>query len=263
MDFFQGFSWAIPKAFSDAIAHCRFEEGDVIYDSQSAYQKWGKALESIKYCIKVKYPRRSTSITIKEKTPMPLALAKANWNSEVKIELIDFSNETSPKLITTTQGRLFSLLWKGKFEILDANKQNPPPPLFLNDIKKKNNKILREALPSCNKIALNNSFFVLAYDPTNEVSRKKHLEILDALNREYGCKFYQLDPRKSGFEHWDNVFPVISINLYVIEKGGYEQIERSLKKVLYKPSKETKKDRFRLSVHGILMVKNSQRTLFK
>ena len=30
MEVYDGFSWAVPKAFKDAIASCAFEEGDTI-----------------------------------------------------------------------------------------------------------------------------------------------------------------------------------------------------------------------------------------
>jgi len=244
MDFFPGFSWAIPKAFSDAIANCRFEEGDVIYDSESAYQEWGKAVKLLGHCIKVNSPRRTTSVTIGEKK----SVVKTNWKSEVAIELIGFSNEPFNRKIVTTQGRLFVLLWKGDLEVLDVKKPNPPTPIFLQDVKKK----LEETIPVCNKIADNKSYFTMAYDPTNEVSRKKHLKVLDALNREYEYRFYQLSAKESGFRHWDDIFPVISTNIYVIEQAEYKEIEKALKKVLYTPSKGAKKGQFNLRTHGIL-----------
>ena len=60
MDYFSGFAWAVPKAFSDAIALCRFEEGDVLYDTKSAYEKeWDDAKSNIKYFLQVRYPGRA------------------------------------------------------------------------------------------------------------------------------------------------------------------------------------------------------------
>lgn len=44
MEFFSGFKWAVPGAFSDAVALCRFEEGDTLYDTKNAYNDdWEKA----------------------------------------------------------------------------------------------------------------------------------------------------------------------------------------------------------------------------
>jgi len=37
-DYFDGFSWALPNAFADALALCRFEQGDMLYDTRRAYE---------------------------------------------------------------------------------------------------------------------------------------------------------------------------------------------------------------------------------
>jgi len=249
MEFFNGFSWAVPKVFSDAIANCKFEEGDILYNSQSAYKEWEKALESIRYCIKVKFPRRTLRVTKGKSETVPLA----NWNSEVKIELKKFFDESPIQLIKTTQGRLFSVLWKGDLEILNEDKPDPSPPLFLKNIKKQ----LKETVSECEKIANKRPYFIMAHDPTNEVSLQKHLRIFPALSNNFGCELFQLTPEDSGFKSWEKIFPVICINLYIIDKGGYNDILKTLKKVLYNPSKGTTKDSFRLSTHGILKLEQS------
>ena len=240
MEFFKGFSWAVPKVFSDAIANCKFEEGDIIYDSQSAYKEWGRALKSIRCCIKVKFPRRTLRITKGENKTVALA----NWNSEVKIELKKFFDEIPIQLIKTTQGRLFSLLWKGGLEILNEDKPDPSSPLFLKDVKKK----LKETVSECERIAGNRPYFIMAYDSTNDVSLQNHLKILSALEKDFGCKLSQLTPKDSGFKEWVKISPVIYTNLYVLNNGGYDDILRTLKKVLYKG----KKDKFRIFTYGIL-----------
>jgi hypothetical protein len=38
MDFFPKFKWAVPHAFGDALAACRFEQGDILYDTLMAYE---------------------------------------------------------------------------------------------------------------------------------------------------------------------------------------------------------------------------------
>ena len=240
MEYFTEFSWAVPKIFSGAIANCKFEEGDILYDSQAAYQKWGKALESIGYCIKVKSPRRTVRIT-KGKSA---TVASANWNSEVVIDFKKFFDDTPSQIIKTTQGRLFSLLWKGDLEIFNENKLDPPPPLFLKDVRKR----LKETVSECERIAGNRPYFIMAYDPTNDVSLQNHLKILSALEKDFGCKLSQLTPKDSGFKEWVKISPVIYTNLYVLDNGGYDDILRTLKKVLYKG----KKDKFRILTYGIL-----------
>lgn len=244
MEFFSEFAWAVPTIFSDAIADCKFEEGDMIYDSQSAYQEWQRAIKSLKYSIKVKFPRRSLRVT-KGKSE---TVALANWKSEVKIELKQFVNDEPIERIETTQGRLFSLLWKGDLEILNDGTPDPPPPLFLKDVKKK----LIEIVEKCEQIADGKPYFIMAHDPTNKVSLQKHISILSVLKINFGCDLVQLPPKKAGFINWEKISPVICINLYVIGKDEHNNILASLKKVLYKPSKSKKKDSFRIAAHGIL-----------
>jgi len=244
MEFFSEFSWAVPTIFSDAIADCKFEEGDIIYDSQYAYQKWQRAIKSLKYSIKVKFPRRSLRVT-KGKSE---TVALANWKSEVKIELNQFTNNEPIKRIETTQGRLFTLLWKGYLEILNDGEPEPPPPLFLKDVKKK----LIETVEKCEQIADGKPYFIMAHDPTNKVSLQKHIDILSILKTYFGCDLIQLPPKKVGFNNWEKISPVICINLYVIGKNEPNNIFSSLKKVLYKPLESKKKDSFSIAAHGIL-----------
>ena len=92
----------------------------------------------------------------------------------------------------------------------------------------------------------------MAFDPTNEVSLKKHLNVFSALKKGFGCELYQLTPKAVGFKKWEEICPVIYINVYVIDKGECEDISRTLKKILYNPAKGAKTDQFRLSTHGIL-----------
>ncbi len=37
MEFIQVFNWAVPTGFNDAIAQCRFDLGDSLYDTKKAY----------------------------------------------------------------------------------------------------------------------------------------------------------------------------------------------------------------------------------
>lgn len=253
MDFYSRFSWAVPTVFSDAIANCKFEEGDILYDSQFAYQEWGKAKESIRYYIKVKSPKRTLRVTKgKNKT-----VVLANWDSEVKIELKSFFNNSPAKLIKTTQGKLFTLLWKGNLEILNDDMPNPSPPLLLKDVKKQikgkvEKNLFENKVIECSRIAKNKYYFIFVCDPTNSNSLEHHLNVLSALKEEYGCQFFRLTPKESGFKEWEKISPVIDTHLYAIEKGAYADIDETLKRELYRPLKGSKTDRFRLSAHGIL-----------
>jgi hypothetical protein len=61
-EYFDGFNWAVPVAFAEPLAACRFEQGDILYDTRRAYEgSWGDALPHIKYSIQVKSPMRGPS----------------------------------------------------------------------------------------------------------------------------------------------------------------------------------------------------------
>ncbi len=52
--FFDGFAWAVPAAFSEAVSACMFLEGDTLYDTKKAYSgEWEKALPYIRHYIQV------------------------------------------------------------------------------------------------------------------------------------------------------------------------------------------------------------------
>lgn len=54
---FDGVTWAVPKAFSDAVTACKFEEGDILHDSRKAYiGECGKAAEHINNSLQVYSP---------------------------------------------------------------------------------------------------------------------------------------------------------------------------------------------------------------
>jgi hypothetical protein len=100
-DYFDGFSWAVPVAFAEPLAACRFEEGDILYDTRRAYEgTWGEALPHIKHSIQVRSPMRGPG-TKPEKEEE--SVFTDNWNMTVVFTLTDYkANKT--KEITTTQG---------------------------------------------------------------------------------------------------------------------------------------------------------------
>ena len=57
MSFFEGFAWALPTAFKDALGACRFGQADSLYDDRRAYLPlWSDALPHVTWCIKVQHP---------------------------------------------------------------------------------------------------------------------------------------------------------------------------------------------------------------
>ncbi len=133
MEFFSGFKWAVPKAFSDAVALCRFEEGDILYDTEKAYiDNWEKACKFIEHSLQVRYPARVGG-GASEKGG---GVFSGNWGSEVRIDLYKNQDKVGVGQITTTQGRLYTALWKGDISILKKESEEPPIPLTVQDVTK-------------------------------------------------------------------------------------------------------------------------------
>lgn len=81
MEFFSGFKWAVPVAFSDTVSLCRFEEVDTLYDTPKAYDdEWGKASKHIEYSMQVRYPARVTGGAGASES----GVFTSNWKSEVR-----------------------------------------------------------------------------------------------------------------------------------------------------------------------------------
>ncbi|MFH1984725.1 MAG: hypothetical protein ABIL58_23030 [Pseudomonadota bacterium] len=247
MEFFDEFNWAVPTVFSDAIAKCKFEEGDVLYNSQKAYLDWGRARSEFLFSINVKYPRRTLRVTKGDTA----SVASSNWNSEVRIELRNFSDDKSAQIIETTQGALFSVLWKGGVSWLFG--PQPLLPIFLKDLTDKKQARLYEAERRCKEEAKGAPYFIMACDPTKDISQKKHRDVLSILSEKFDCEFFQFSPKESGLNDWEKVFPVIKIHLYVIHEARYDELLGTLKDVLYKQLPNSTNDNFKIHRHGILV----------
>ncbi|WP_152555566.1 hypothetical protein [Methylomarinum vadi] len=180
MDFFNGFSWAMPKAFADALAACQFEEGDTLYDTQKAYGgDWGDAKKHIHYHIQVREPARGSTGS----REISGSVFNKNWDSEVFFELVNHKERVIPQFIRTTQGRLYSALWHGDLSLLDDKLPNPKKPIQLRDV----NKNLKDTIPFAKELAGSNPVFVMARDFSNTISTTKHLNVKSTLHYNFGA----------------------------------------------------------------------------
>lgn len=247
MEFFNGFTWAIPKAFSDAIAACKFEEGDILYDSPKAYEaNWGEAVKHINHHIQVREPARGTSVS--GETQERLVFNK-NWNSEVYFQLVSHKAKKEPQFIRTTQGKLYSALWHSDLSVFDDDQTTPDLPLQLKDVSKK----LTDTKSCAKKLAGSKPVFVMARDLSNPISRNKHSTVKSTLHLKYGAVNHSVKVADSGIKDSDSILPTIDIVFFVMERGEYQEIHDALKAKLYTPGKDTTKDMFRLNAHGLLI----------
>jgi hypothetical protein len=109
-NFFTGFEWAIPSAFADALGACQFSRGDTLYSSSIAYREWNKEFYEMDkglYAIKILSPEA------KPAPPSP-SLFGNNWNTQAEVEVYKIGEQEDAKCFITTQGRIYSLLWRGE-----------------------------------------------------------------------------------------------------------------------------------------------------
>ena len=148
-DFFTCFSWAVPLSFGDSLGQCRFERGDIFYDSLKGYETWGEASKHVNYIVQVKQshqPGETPQIAVEdvEGDTIPSegdsqttgartkgSLFEQNWRSTTACQITDLKRKEC-RTITTTQGRLYTLLWKGSLRVLDEEDAPPPPATWID-----------------------------------------------------------------------------------------------------------------------------------
>jgi hypothetical protein len=248
-DYFDGFSWALPSAFADALALCRFEQGDVLYDTQRAYEgEWASALRHIRHRVEVTFPLRGGSVKSNESEDSAF---EDNWNSKVVFRFVDH-RASSEREITTTQGNLYSLLWKGDVGILDG--QSLPPPLGARHLLAKLNLVLDSLRSGHARKISGGSVFLLPFDHTSNLLRSKLRTVATALEA-LDAKCGLVAVKDLELQGADAFAPTTSVVWFAVSsEHKHEAITNLLKRHLHKPSKDKKTDRenFNLKTHGLL-----------
>jgi hypothetical protein len=242
-NFFTSFNWAVPIAFSDAVNLCRFEEGDVLYDTFSAYGGcWREAHHKIGFALQVLYPARSSS-AIKGAG----GVFEKNWSSEVRVDL--YKNLRKPVSITTTQGKLYSALWKGDLDVLEA-KVNPSLPIKLKQIM----PVLKELPNTLTNYSNGHLTFILPRDISNSVSKLKYQKINSVLSPHLHMKNpIILSPKDAGLSNCETIAPTIDIVLFPMTLNSKEELTELIKSAVYVQSQSAKRSMFRIASHGIII----------
>ncbi len=246
--FFPNFTWAIPRLFGDPLSTCRFEQGDTLYENGSAYHlPWSEACETAGLAIQVLSPSRG--VTSKSPGQQQSAFAES-WQSEIVFDLHDLSSGSS-EAITTTQGRLYTLLWRGDLKILDEDKDSPLVPRQASDLK----KLLSDAvklfptgkLPESDLVR-----FFMPCDLAEGLYRDKYLNVKTKLESEFETTT-RLEPAGNlGGQPY--FLPTVHVAGFSMAKTTAEQVEMVLQGILYRPSVSRKGvSRFRLKTHGLLI----------
>ncbi len=245
MEFFSGFKWAVPKAFSDAVSLCRFEEGDILYDTEQAYDDdWGKASKFIEYSLQVKFPTRVSGGAEKGS-----GVFNSNWCSEIRIDLYKNHEKVGVGQIQTTQGRLYTALWKGDLAVLEKESQEPPVPLTVQDVTKN----LEQAHQKAKELSVGFPVYVMARDLSNPVSRDKYSKILTKLKKHLHNTPSILAPEKSGISKFDIIAPTVEVAFFPMNGASKEELHELIKSAVYVPSKDSKNDMFRIAAHGLIV----------
>lgn len=247
MKFFSNFAWAVPFAFADALATCRFEEGDVLYDTPKAYEdNWLKAKKHIHHSLQVRYPARAGSRGME----IDGGLFQNNWNTKVCFDLYNH-NEDNKKEIETTQGRLYTALWKGDISLLEENADNPLIPQNFKLVTKRlseDSEVKEKAL----SYKLFGPVFVMVRDYSNRTSVKKYEKVYSALSDYLSDNVLTIEPKHAGLNEWNKIAPTIDIAFFPTSNIEHEELEALVKKVFYVPTKGAKRDSYRLNNHGAI-----------
>ncbi len=249
-EYFEGFSWAIPTAFADALAACRFEKGDILSAARQAYAgTWAEAPTHIPHSVQVKSPLRGAGTkTAKEEE----SVFSDNWNMTIEFSLTDHKKDKT-KEVTTTQGRLYSLLWKGDLRYIDNTFESPPVPTLAMQILPDLSRTTDHMRKSLIKGEAHACVFLMPYDRTRQLLTTKFCKIEDSF-KGFKTRICFLAPAEAGLLSETGFAPTVSIACFCVYETHDNAVEQALKKALYTPSKDKKtdKEQFRITAHGYL-----------
>jgi len=246
MDFFDGFKWAVPTAFADAVSLCRFEEGDILYDTKMAYgESWGESRNAIEYSVQVRHPARSSGGV----ADAGKGLFDSNWRSEIYIDLYKNLKKTNTHPVQSTQGRLYTALWRGDAKILDQVAEEPALPLSAQDATKS----LEQAKEVVKGLCAGEPAFMMARDLSNPVSRDKYNKLTTHLKSNLPMSPLILTPKHAGLADFKCIAPTVDIAIFQTINIGAEELHDLVKKAVYVKAKSSKKDMFRISAHGVII----------
>lgn len=254
-EYFNGFKWALPKSFADALSKCLFEVGDVIYDTPKAYSlSWGDAMNFIKYSIQIK-SISAINIFLDDKNNESAFFE--NWDSEVIFDFYSYPS-LEKKEIKSTQGRLYSFLWKGDDHYILTKNSTVEKPIMLKSVFKNNSDY---QINISKKVKARSDFiFYFPIDVATESYNEKTQKIIRSFKHNSNSITYILKsytPQELNLNLAIAFCPTIQFIVFEIN-GSSTVINEALKSALYTPSKNKKSDKeyFRLKSHGILLQNN-------
>lgn len=253
--YFDDFVWAVPISFSDPLSKCRFEQGDMLYDTKKTYEEpWGEALKIMNYSIQISFPSRAQTAKTNQEAEIVFS---SNWDSEVVFDLYNYKVGKKEK-ITSTQGRLYTLLWKGDLDSILNPGKSCSKPLIVKDAMKKLD-LIKTHITKTMQIDYKYIFF-FPYDLTNQILRNKIQNVKMKFDQQRTLITYTLNhmtAKDINLPSAELYAPTLKFAIFAIT-GELELINKCLKDALYTPSKnkKTQKEMFRLKTHGRLIQLN-------
>jgi len=249
MKWIAGFAWALPRAMAAAVSACRFEQGDVLCRERAACGRWGPEDVPAGPVLQVLDPPKSARTIAAEAEGTRF---EANWDSPVILERHEAGIDR-PERIETTQGRLYTFLWRDAADCLDESTPPPSPPRGLRELHRE----LAAAVPAFRtRFARrakrgDHQLLIVATDDAIDAARVKARGIESLLGDAFEIEACSLSPAEAGLAMAETLRPSLLLRGIAIATPDHEAIERCLAGLLYGGASEDAK-RFSVSRHGHL-----------
>ena len=243
-----GFAWPIPRAFSGAVSHCRFEQGDVLYAEPDGYESWKKAGPAGPLIQILDPPKTARALSAEVDGDR----FSVSWTSPVTLQVYPGGGEP-PVQKATSQGRLFTALWRGDLSVLEADGTDPPVPGAWKELHGR----LSEAIPALSarlfgaSVKPDGLILLLAVDDSSESGRAKADAIEARLADRFPVHRVEMDATETGVNGAEKLHPALRVRGLGIESSDPQDVEAHLSGLLYGGSGQAG-SRFSLSRHGLL-----------
>ena len=241
------FNYAIPEAFIDSLTNCSFDAGDMLYSNKTGYQSWQSA-DPETVCIQVQSSATSTGADSENKDSK--LIFEDNWFKTVEVDIFAISNISSKETFSVSAGNLFSQIWKGNGL---EHAETLPLPTFPTSIKPA--ELNKLSIKTILNLESEEKVFAIPYCDLNQVLYTKAKKLRNTLSGKQllvGEKDIELDIY--GIEDTEQYLPTTAIKCFIMKRVDDEIIIPLLTKELKtKNKKQTKKSKFKLSNHGLLI----------
>ena len=92
----------------------------------------------------------------------------------------------------------------------------------------------------------------MARDLSNKISKAKDLKVFSKLRKHVSGEPQILTPKLAGLIDWNTIAPTIEIAFFPIMNLKHEGVEALVKEAVYVPTKNAKKEMFKIAAHGAI-----------